>query len=92
MPDLDPNQTVTLTLAQLDEMTRARSKSASWLGTTARYVGARLTEPSTYAGVALAATALGAHIDPEKFQALSQVGTMLAGLIFAASKDTGSPA
>lgn len=97
MPEENTNQEViTLTREQLENlMQRVRSeasapKTPSWLRSAGRYVGARLTEPSTYAGLALAASAFGTHIDPDKFQAISQLGAVLAGGILAVSRDTGS--
>ncbi|MEO5363433.1 MAG: hypothetical protein H7838_07395 [Magnetococcus sp. DMHC-8] len=96
--DSTNQDTITLTREQLDAIVRqARSDAStpiipSWLRAAGRYVGARLTEPSTYAGVALAATAFGAQIDPDKFQAIAQLGTMVAGGILAVSRDPGSSA
>ena len=97
MPEETMNkETITMTQDQLENlMQRIRSdavatRTPSWLRSTGRYMGARLTEPSTYAGIALAASAFGAHIDPDKFQAVSQLGAILAGGILAVSRDAGS--
>lgn len=95
MSDTD---TITLTREQLDAaindaVSKATSSRApSWVRSAGRYVGARLAEPSTYAGITLAATAFGAHLDPEKSQAISQLGVLMAGGILAALRDPGSSA
>lgn len=97
MPEeIASQETITLTKEQFEAMLQQVRAEASapitppWLRAVGRYVGARLAEPSTYAGITLAVSAFGGHIDPEKFQVISQLGAILAGGILAVSKDTGS--
>ena len=51
------------------------------------YLVARLREPSTWRGLVLIATAIGAHLTESQVDQVVQVGLFLAGLIGAALPD-----
>lgn len=53
-----------------------KSKSSLW-----RFLLARLSEPSTYKGAVLAATALGLYVRPEIAAAVTSIGLGITGLI-----------
>jgi len=67
------------------------------MGTRARsvvmrsYLLARLQEPSTWRGLVLIATALGAVLSPDQQEAIVTAGLLVAGLIGAAVPDQSSP-
>ncbi|WP_198013930.1 hypothetical protein [Desulforegula conservatrix] len=48
---------------------------------TKQYIIDRLKEPSTWRGLVLIATALGAKITPDQSEAVIMVGISIAGLI-----------
>lgn len=52
-----------------------------------RYVAARVTEPSTWRGLVLVLTAVGAQISPEQGEAIIAIGLFGAGLIGAGLPD-----
>ncbi|MBF0096248.1 MAG: hypothetical protein HQM04_06720 [Magnetococcales bacterium] len=93
MSDTAPNQPITLSQDQFEELMWRANQSAqkpSLLPQLGRYVADRLKEPSTWVGVSLAASAFGVHIDPEKFQAFAHIGQMVAGGLLMVSKDPGN--
>jgi hypothetical protein len=51
------------------------------------YLRARLLEPSTWRGLVLISTALGAVLTPEQQEAIVTAGLLIAGLIGAAFPD-----
>ena len=51
------------------------------------YLQARLLEPSTWRGLVLISTALGAMLTPEQQEAIVTAGLLVAGLIGAAFPD-----
>ncbi len=51
------------------------------------YIIARLQEPSTWRGLVLAITGLGAAINPDLREAIVTLGLLVAGLIGAALPD-----
>lgn len=51
------------------------------------YLRARLLEPSTWRGLVLISTALGAVLTPEQQEAIVTAGLLMAGLIGAAFPD-----
>lgn len=51
------------------------------------YLRARLLEPSTWRGLVLISTALGAVLTPEQQEAIVTAGLLVAGLIGAAFPD-----
>ena len=51
------------------------------------YLLARLQEPSTWRGLVLIATALGAVLSPDQQEAIITGGLLVSGLIGAASPD-----
>lgn len=55
------------------------------------YILARLQEPSTWRGLVLIASALGAALSPDQQEAIVTGGLLLAGLIGAAVPDKSSP-
>lgn len=55
------------------------------------YILARLQEPSTWRGLVLIASALGAALSPDQKEAIVTGGLLLAGLIGAAVPDKSSP-
>ena len=54
------------------------------------YLLARLQEPSTWRGLVLIATALGAVLSPDQQEAIVSGGLLLAGLIGSALPDAKS--
>lgn len=54
------------------------------------YLLARLQEPSTWRGLVLIATALGAVLSPDQQEAIVTAGLLVAGLIGAAVPDQSS--
>lgn len=54
------------------------------------YILARLQEPSTWRGLVLIASALGAALSPDQQEAIVTGGLLLAGLIGAALPDKSS--
>ena len=54
------------------------------------YLIARLQEPSTWRGLVLIATALGAVLSPDQQEAIVTAGLLVAGLIGAAVPDQSS--
>jgi hypothetical protein len=52
------------------------------------YLIARLKEPSTWRGLVMIATACGAKLAPEQWEAIVTGGLLVAGLIGAAMADT----
>lgn len=54
------------------------------------YLLARLQEPSTWRGLVLIATALGAVLSPDQTEAIVAGGLLLSGLIGAALPDQKS--
>lgn len=55
------------------------------------YILARLQEPSTWRGLVLIASALGAALSPDQQEAIVTGGLLLAGIIGAAVPDKSSP-
>lgn len=55
------------------------------------FLVARLQEPSTWRGLILIATALGANVKPELAEAIVTGGLMLAGLVAVAFPDRRPP-
>ena len=51
------------------------------------YLRARLLEPSTWRGLVLISTALGAMLTPEQQEAIVTAGLLIAGLVGAAFPD-----
>lgn len=51
------------------------------------YLQARLLEPSTWRGLVLISTALGAMLTPEQQEAIVTAGLLVAGLVGAAFPD-----
>ena len=51
------------------------------------YVVARLQEPSTWRGLVLVATAVGAHLSESQVATIIEVGLLLAGFLGAALPD-----
>ena len=45
------------------------------------WLGARLAEPSTYAGIAATLAAIGIHLDPSVAKNLTLAGTGIGGLL-----------
>lgn len=54
------------------------------------YILARLQEPSTWRGLVLIASALGAALSPDQKEAIVTGGLLLAGIIGAAVPDKSS--
>jgi hypothetical protein len=52
------------------------------------YAIARAQEPSSWRGVILIGTALGAHFNPSQTEAIVTAGLMAAGLVGAVTKDS----
>ena len=55
------------------------------------FILARLQEPSTWRGLILIVTALGANVKPELGEAIVTAGLMLAGLVAVAFPDRRTP-
>lgn len=55
------------------------------------YIISRALEPSTWRGLVLIATALGAVLSPDQQEAIVTAGLLVAGLIGAAVPDQSSP-
>ena len=55
------------------------------------YLISRALEPSTWRGLVLIASALGAALSPDQKEAIVTGGLLLAGLIGAAVPDKSSP-
>jgi|APCry1669189204_1035204.scaffolds.fasta_scaffold03201_7 hypothetical protein len=53
----------------------------------ASYCLARAQEPSSWRGVILIVTALGAHFNPTQTEAIITAGLMAAGMVGAVTKD-----
>lgn len=51
------------------------------------YIVARLQEPSTWRGLVLIATAIGAHLSESQVSTIIEVGLLLAGFLGAALPD-----
>lgn len=51
------------------------------------YIVARLQEPSTWRGLVLIATAVGAHLSDAQVSSIIEVGLLVAGFIGAALPD-----
>lgn len=51
------------------------------------YIVARLQEPSTWRGLVLVATAVGAHLSESQVSTIIEVGLLLAGFLGAALPD-----
>jgi hypothetical protein len=51
------------------------------------YIVARLQEPSTWRGLVLIATAVGAHLTESQVSTIIEVGLLLAGFLGAALPD-----
>lgn len=54
------------------------------------YLISRLREPSTYAGIAALAAALGLSVSAEWVQAVSALGAAVAGVVAMAMKERAS--
>ena len=55
------------------------------------YIISRALEPSTWRGLVLIASALGAALSPDQQEAIVTGGLLLAGIIGAAVPDKSSP-
>lgn len=62
------------------------------MSTVFAYILARLREPSTWRGLVLLATAIGAHLSDAQVDAVVEFGLGLAGLIGAVLPDNHKPA
>jgi hypothetical protein len=60
--------------------------------TALKFVLARLSEPSTYKGIVLAATGLGLYVSPELAAAITSIGLGITGLIGILTTDPVAPA
>jgi hypothetical protein len=56
-----------------------------------RYILMQLTQPSTYRGLALIATAVGITAAPELYEAITAAGLLVSGIIGAAFPDKVKP-
>ncbi len=54
------------------------------------YMIRRFKEPTTWAGVALVATAVGVKLSPEMAQSITFIGTFVAGIFAAALPEAGA--
>ena len=62
------------------------------MSTFVSYLVARLQEPSTWRGLVLIATAVGAHLSETQVSSIIEVGLLVAGFIGAALPDAKPPA
>ena len=60
--------------------------------TAAKFLLARLSEPSTYKGIVLALTGLGLYVSPELAAAITSLGLGITGLIGILTADPTAPA